>query len=160
MKLRRELAPAGSSVVFVLIVLAVIGGGIYMLFDYRKSRAAEIRAFGNEIVQRLAVEHDLKYLHSIVPIEHRAEFTPGREESFIETFKSLGVPQPGWSLEGDVSFENYFFAPKAIFKAVLTYPTRHATISLNVSCPRGPWQLNALGITWERTPEESAALKH
>lgn len=148
-----------SVVLFLLIVLALIGAGIYMMFDFRKSREAEAREFGKEVVQRLAVEHDLKYLHLIVPVEHRPEFTPGREESFIETFKSLGVPQPGWHLEGDVSFENYFFARKAIFKAMLTYPERHATISLNISCPRGPWQLNSLGITWERTPEESAALK-
>ena len=130
-----------------------------MLFDYRKTREAEIRAFGNEIVQRLAVQHDLKYLHSIVPVEHRADLTPGREESFIDGFKSLGLPQPGWQLQGDVIFENHFFAPHAIFKAILTYPERHATIAFDVSCPRGPWQLNALSLTWERTPEESDALR-
>ena len=159
MVLRPDLSRTGSSLLFLLIIIAIIGGGTYLLFDYRKSREAETRAFANEIVQRLAVQHDLKYLHSIVPDERRADLTPGREESFINGFKSLGVAQPGWQLQGDVMFDDHFFAPHAVFKAILTYPERHATIAFEVSCPRGLYQLNALSLTWERTPEESDAIK-
>jgi hypothetical protein len=146
---------SGSIILFLIIVIAVIAGGAWFLNDLRRSREAEARAFGREIVERLTVQHDLKFLHSIVPVEHRAEFTPGREEGFINSFTTLGTPEPGWQLAGDVVFENHFFAPVGDFKAILRYPSRFATVSLRVSAPRGPWQLDQLALTWERTPEES-----
>lgn len=154
---RSREARSGSIILFLLIVIAVIAGGVWFLNNLRVSREAEARAFGREIVERLAVQHDLKFLHSIIPIERRAEFTPGREEGFINSFTTLGTPEPGWQLTGDVVFENQFFAPVGNFKAVLRYPSRFATVSLRVSAPRGPSQLDYLAVTWERTPEESQA---
>src|SRR4051794_34493745 len=103
---KHSVDSSGSIVFFVIILIAVLAGGAYFLFDMRKDREAEARAFAREIVQRVAVQKDQKYLHSIVAGERRAEFTLGREEGFIETFKRLGTPQPGWDIAGNVVFQN------------------------------------------------------
>lgn len=164
MKLQKCAAAAerqrcsGSIAFFLVIVLAIVGAGVYFLVDSRRTREAEARDFARELIERLAVQHDLKYLHSVVAAEHY-EFNPGRQEGFIESFKWLGVPEPGWQITGDVAFENYFFSPVGHFKSILTYPQRHATVEMKVSCPHGPWRLDTLGVTWERTPEESDARK-
>ncbi len=148
---------AGSVIVLLLIVIAVIGGGLYLLFDSRHSREAEARAFARDVIQRLAVQHDLNYLHSIVSSESRLHFTRGRDDEFIQQFTWLGVPDPNYQLTGDVVFESYFSSPVGTFKAVLRYPERHATVQMKVSCPAGSWRLDELSLSWERTPEESDA---
>lgn len=144
---------SGSVILFLIIVIALVAGGIYFLGQLRKEREAQARAFGREIVQRLTVDHDVKYLHSVISIDHREEFPPAKEADFINQFAQLGRPAPDWQLAGDVSFENRFFSPRANFQSILRYPDRHATIYLNVSCAHGPWELDALGVTWERIPE-------
>lgn len=149
----------GSVVFFIVILLAILGAGVYFLIDSRRTREAEAREFAREVIKRLAVQHDLNYLHSVVAGEHY-EFNAGRQEGFIESFKWLGVPEKVWQLTGDVTFESHFFAPVGHFKCLLSYPQRHATVEMKVSCPHGPWRLDTLGLTWERTPEESDALKH
>ena len=141
---------AGSVILLLLIFAAVLGGGYYYLRQSCVDSEAEARAFGREIIQKVAVEKNLKFLHSAVNPDHRIDFPPPREEGFVNMFKMLGTPTLSWQIAGDVVFENRYFSPRGKFRCVLTYPDRHATVMLNVSRPHGPWQLDWLAVTYER----------
>jgi hypothetical protein len=144
---------AGSIVLFVIILIAVIGGGWYALSNLRRSSEIEGQQFAREVIERVAVQHDGRYLHSIVPADRRIAFPPATEQGFIDGFTKLGAPDRNFALEGNLTFESYFFSPHGTFKTILTYPDRHATIFVNIAKPSGYWVLRDLAVTWERPPD-------
>jgi len=145
-----ERGDVGPAILLLLIVGAVLAGGYYYMRKSRVDSEREARVFAHEVVDRLAVQKDLKFLHSNVNPDNRVDFSPGREQDFISMFKMLGTPSPDYQTTGNVVFENQYFSPHAKFKTILTYPDRHATVMLNVSCPHGPWKIDWLGVTYER----------
>ncbi|MEY2493467.1 MAG: hypothetical protein QOH24_2418 [Verrucomicrobiota bacterium] len=148
-----QRSQGGSVVLFVIILLAVIGGGWYALSNLRRNSEVEGQQFAREVIERVAVQHDGRYLHSIVPADRRIAFPPATEQGFIDGFTKLGAPDRNFALEGNFTFESYFFSPQGTFKAILTYPDRHATIFVSIAKPSGYWVLRDLAVTWERPPE-------
>ena len=144
---------SGSALLFVIILIVVIAGGWYGLSSLRRNSEIEGQQFAREVIERVAVQHDGKYLHSIVAADRRIAFPPATEQGFIDGFTKLGAPDRNFSVNGNLTFESYFFSPHRTFKSILTYPDRHATILVTVAKPRGYWVLNDLAITWERPPE-------
>ena len=143
----------GSALLFVIILIVVIAGGWYGLSTLRRNSEIEGKQFAREVIERVAVQHDGKYLHSIVAADRRIAFPPATEQGFIDGFTQLGAPNQNFSVDGNLTFESYFFSPHGTFKSILTYPDRHATILVTVGKPRGYWVLTDLAITWERPPE-------
>jgi hypothetical protein len=144
---------SGSALLFVIILIVVIAGGWYGLSSLRRNSEIEGQQFAREIIERVAVGHDGKYLHSVVAADRRIAFPPATEQGFIDGFTKLGAPDPKYSVDGNLTFESHFFSPHGTFKSILTYPDRHATIFVTVAKPRGYWVLSDLAITWERPPE-------
>ena len=143
----------GSAILFVIIVLAVIGGGWFFLNKLRQDSEVEGEQFASEVINRCAFQHDLKFLQSSVAAERRLAVPPAMDQQLIEMLSKLGVPDRNYKLTGNLQFDNYFFSPHGSYTAVLTYPDRHGTISITVSRPSGIWLVTDYGITWERPPE-------
>ncbi len=152
-KLEPQSGESGSALLFVIILIIVIAGGWYGLSTLRRNSEIEGKQFAREVIERVAVQHDGKYLHSIVAADRRIAFPPATELGFIDGFTKLGAPDRNFSVDGNLTFESYFFSPHGTFKSILTYPDRHATILVSVAEPRGYWVLTDLAITWERPPE-------
>ena len=152
-KLKPQSGESGSALLFVIILIMVIAGGWYGLSTLRSNSEIEGKQFARDVIERIAVQHDGKYLHSVVAADRRIAFPPATEQGFIDGFTKLGAPDRNFSVDGDLTFESYFFSPHGTFKSILTYPDRHATILVTVAKPRGYWVLTDLAITWERPPE-------
>jgi hypothetical protein len=148
---RRE--EQGSVLFFIIIVVAIVAGGYYFLFRLKHSSQLEGQQFARDVVEHVAFQHDVKYLHSVIAPERRIAFPPATEQDFINTFSRLGTPARDYTLSGDLTFERYFFSPQGTFKGTLTYPDRHATVYVSIAKAGGYWVLRDLGITWERPAE-------
>ena len=143
----------GGSVLFAVVVLLVVGGILYFLYNMRRSSETEGRQFAREVIERCVFQHDLKFLNSVVAADRRLAVPPGMDQQFIDTLAKLGTPDRNYVVTGDIQFDSYFFAPHGTFKSILTFPDRHGTFYVSVARPSGIWLVTDYGITWERPPE-------
>lgn len=151
--MQKRKSERGSAILFLVIILAVIGGGFFYLNHLKQQSIVEGRDFARTFIERVVSNGDLAYLHSVIAGERRLAINPGKEAEFVETCKKLGKPSSNYDLTGDLAFSNYFFSPEGSYKAILTYPDRHATASVKISRPSGFWFVDDFGITWERPAE-------
>ncbi len=151
--MRRPSSRQAGNVGFIVIVLLILAGIGYFVWSSRNSTAADAQRFAREVIDRVAVQHDLKYLNSIIAPSARMEFTPGVADDEMQHFIALGKPEPGYNITGKVDFENYFFKPHGRMSAILTFPDRHVTISVDIVQPEGEWRIKGLYMTWEKPPE-------
>src|SRR5205085_9797904 len=56
----------GHALVFIIIVIAVIGGGLFFLISMGKDAKAEGERFVRQVIEGCAFLHDVKLLHSNV----------------------------------------------------------------------------------------------
>lgn len=140
----------GEGLVLVIIVLAIIGGGIWWLYGNKKTMDAEARAFGKEMIKRLVVDHDLNFFRDNLSPQARQDYPPSQQGVIISQFMQLGVPNQPMNIEEQITFESHFFSPKGYFTARLFYPTSAATMQIAISHPVGKWQLDNLTFTPER----------
>ena len=60
-KLKTHYRSEGGQILVVLIILlGLIGGGVWWLYSSRDSMAKEGREFGREAIQRIVVQRDMK----------------------------------------------------------------------------------------------------
>jgi len=135
----------GQALVFLIIVIAVIAGGLFFLSSMRKDAKAE--------GERFAFQHDVKFLHASVASDRRLAVPPAMDDQFIFFLTKLGVPDRNYNLTGQLNFEHYFGSPHGTYQAILTYPDQHATVSLTIARPSGIWLVTDFGVTYERPPE-------
>ena len=144
---------AGQTLVFIIIVIAVIGAGLFFLNSMRKDAKVEGEAFTHEIIEKCAFQHDVKWLHSKVASDRRVAIPPAMDDQFIYYLTKLGVPDRNYKLDGQLEFESYFGSPHGSYKTILTYPTQHATVNFTIARPSGVWLITDFGVTYERPPE-------
>lgn len=142
----------GQALVFIIIVIAVIGGGLYFLYSMRRNSLVEGERFARQVIERCAFQHDVKFLRSSVAADRRLAVPPAMDDQFIYYLTKLGVPDRNYSLNGELAFESYFFSPHGTYKTILTYPDQHATVSVSIARPSGIWLVTDFGVTWERPP--------
>ena len=143
----------GQALVFIIIVIAVIAGGLFFLNSMRKDAKVEGERFAKQVIERCAFQHDLKFLHSSVASERRLAVPPAMDDQFIFYLTKLGVPDRNYTLTGQVEFDSYFVSPHGTFKTILTYPDQHATVFVSIARPSGIWLVTDFGVTYERPPE-------
>ncbi len=141
---------AGEGLVIIIILLAVIGGGVYWIFDHKKQADHDARAFGKEMIKRLAVDHDLSFFANNLSPQAKLDFPASAQQATIGKFAEMGVPTQPINTEEQVTFESHFFQPKAYFTAHLFYPAAAATLQIAISHPVGKWQLDNMTFTPER----------
>src|SRR6266404_5432005 len=113
---------SGQIVVVLIILLGLIGAGVWWLYSSRDAMAKEGREFGREAIQRMVVQRDVKF--------------------FSDIGKS-GAPVGPLDIKGDIEFQSQFFEPTGNFHAHLNYPTRDAEVSISISHPVGRWQIDS-----------------
>jgi hypothetical protein len=143
----------GSALVFIIIVIAVIAGGLFFLNSMRKDAKADGERFVREVIDRCAFQHDVKFLHSKVASDRRLAVPPAMDDQFIYYLTKLGVPDRNYTLTGKLEFDHYFVSPHGSYQAVLTYPDQHATVSVTIARPSGIWLVTDFGVTYERPPQ-------
>jgi hypothetical protein len=148
-----QASEAGQALVFIIIVIAVIGAGLFFLNSMRKDAKVEGEAFTHEIIEKCAFQHDVRWLHSKVASDRRVAIPPAMDDQFIYYLTKLGVPDRNYKLDGQLEFEGYFGSPHGSYKTILTYPTQHATVNFTIARPSGVWLITDFGVTYERPPE-------
>jgi hypothetical protein len=143
----------GQVLVFIIIVIAVIGGGLLFLISMRKDAKAEGERFVRQVIDRCAFQHDVKFLHSNVASDRRLAVPPAMDDQFIYYLTQLGVPDRNYPLTGKLEFDHYFGSPHGSYQAILTYPNQHATVSVTIARPSGIWLVTDFGVTYERPPQ-------
>lgn len=135
---------SGEGLVIVIILLVVIAGGMWWLFNNKSTMDREARAFGKQVVERIAVNHDKNFLAGNLSPQARLDFPPSVQQELIDRLTKLGVPNQPINIEERVTFESHFFSPRGDFIAHLLYPAQTATLQIAVSHPVGKWQVDSL----------------
>lgn len=149
----RRALEGGQALVFIIIVIAVIAGGLFFLNSMRNDAKVEGDRFAHEFVDKCAFQHDVKWLHNKVASDRRVAVPPAMDDQFIYYLKQFGVPDRNYNLEGKLEFESYFVSPHGTYKTILTYPAQHATVNFTIARPSGIWLVIDFGVTYERPPE-------
>jgi hypothetical protein len=141
---------SGTGLVILIILLALIGGVAWWLFDNKKTMDREARAFARELVQRLAVNHDAAFFAEHLSPQAKLEFPPSRQQFVLSKLQEMGAPAQPIQIEETVTFESYFFQPRGFFVAHLNYPGQMAVMEFGVSHPVSRWQIDSFDLKWER----------
>jgi len=92
----------GQALVFLIIVIAVIAGGLFFLISMRKDAKAEGERFVRQVIERCAFQHDVKFLHASVASDRRLAVPPAMDDQFIYYLTKLGVPDRNYNLTGQL----------------------------------------------------------
>jgi hypothetical protein len=145
-KLNNRCKRSGEGIVIVIILLALIGGGIWWLFAHKKQVDGEARAFGREMIHKMVVDHDLAFFSEHLSPQARLDYPPSDQELLIKQMAQLGVPAQPIKIDETVTWKSHFFEPSAYFTAHLDYPAGPATLQIAIDQPVSKWQL--LDITF------------
>jgi hypothetical protein len=141
----------GEGLVVVIILVAILGAGVWWLFSTKKQSDKEARAFGREMIERLAIRHDGAFFGNNLGPQAKVDYPKPQQDYLISKLTELGVPAQPIQIDANITFESQFFSPKGYFTAHLNYPSQPATMELAISHPVGKWQVDNLTMTWSRT---------
>jgi hypothetical protein len=133
---------SGQILVVLIILLGLIGGGVWWLYSSRDAMAKEGREFGREAIQRIVVQRDVNFFSSRLSPAARLNFPPSVLQEFFADIGKSGAPVGPLDAKGDIEFQSQFFEPTGNFHAHVTYPTREAEVSISISHPVGRWQID------------------
>ena len=150
-KLSLQTKLSGQGLVVVFILLAVIGAGLWYLYSNKTTTDREARAFARDAVNKLVVDHDLKYLSDHLGPQAKLETPPSQQQYMIQRFAQFGVPAQPIQIDENVTWESYFFEPRGYFTAHLNYPAQGATLQIATSHPVSRWQLDNITFTTQPT---------
>ena len=140
----------GEGLVVIIILVAIIGAGMWWLFSIKKQSDKDARAFGRELIEKLAVNHDQAFFADRLGPQAKMDYPPSQQQYLMNKLKELGTPAQPIQIDEKVTFESQFFAPKGYFTGHLNYPGQPATMELAISHPVGKWQIDNLTMTWAR----------
>jgi hypothetical protein len=142
MKLNQKSQSSGQIFVILIIILVLVGIGFWWLFSNKQQMAREGRAFGKEAIQKIAVEHDLKFFADHLSPQARLQFPPSAQQEFIGRIEKFGAPAGPVDVQGDIIFQSQFFEPSGNFHTHINYPARGAEVNVSISHPVGRWQID------------------
>lgn len=142
----------GEGLVVVIIMLALVGGGVWWLYSHKKTLDRETRVFGREVINRLAVNHDVDFFANNLSPQARLNYPPSQLGMVRNQFNQIGVPQQPIKIDEQVTFTSQFFEPRGYFVARLLYPTGGATMQIAVSHPVSKWQIDDMTFVVDRAP--------
>src|SRR5436305_14298485 len=89
-KLKTHYRSEGGQIVVVLIILlGLIGGGVWWLYSSRDAMAKEGREFGREAIQRIVVQRDVNFFSSRLGASARLQCPPaGLQDVFCDVGQS------------------------------------------------------------------------
>jgi len=149
-KMNQQSKLSGQGLVVVIIILAIVGGGLWYLYSNKADTDREAREFGRETIKRLTVDHDRQYREAHLGPQAKLDMPPSQRDYMIQRFAQIGVPSQPIQIDEDVTFESYFFEPRAIFTAHLNYPASPAMLQLATSHPVSKWQIDNVTLTMQQ----------
>jgi len=138
---------SGQGLVVLIILLAVIGAGLWYLYSAKTTADREAREFARDAIKRLTVDHDRQYLETHLGPQAKLDLPPSGRDYMIQKFAQFGVPAQPIQIDESVTFESYFFEPRGYFTAHLNYPGQGATLQLATSHPVSRWQIDNVTFT-------------
>ena len=123
-KLNSRSKWSGQGMVIVIILLAVIGVGLWYLYSNKAATDREARAFARDAIKRITVDHDLKYFSDHLGPQAKLDNPPSQQQFIIQRFAQFGVPVQPIQIEENITWESVFFEPRGYFTAHLNYPAR------------------------------------
>jgi hypothetical protein len=134
-----------------IIVLAIVGGAVWFIYSSRSDGQKNGRAFANEVIQKVVVEYDEKYLDQRLSTAARAQYLPMWRTRMMQYLKGFGPLTKPPETKGDVTFTSHFYDPRGNFRSDLTYANSTAYLELNVS--KGTrWQVDEINLVWTPPP--------
>ena len=155
MKLAQHSRIKAEGIGIWLVLLAVLGGGVWFLYSSRNEGDKNARVFANEVAQRIAVNFDEKYLNHRLNPKSQAMYLPSWRLRFFNYLRDFGPMAKSIETKGDVYFTSYFFEPRGRFRSQLTYPTITAVLETVVSRGMNAWQIDEINLIWEPPPAPS-----
>jgi hypothetical protein len=147
-KTNRRIQTSGQGFVVLIIVLVLIGGGLWYLTTHKQKVDKEARAFGREMIERLAVNHDLQFFTDHLSPQARLDMPPSQQQFLVQQMTELGVPAQPIKIEENVTWQSHFFEPQGFFTAELDYPAGQGKIELAIDHPVSRWQV--VNVTFTR----------
>lgn len=148
MRLGNSSSRGDSGGLVVLIVLVcVVGGVFWYLYSHKQQAQNEGRAFARQVVERLALQHDVGFFAANLSGPSRHDYPPSQQQALINMLTQLGPPTQPIKIDGDVKFESGFFEPRGIFRATLNCPARQGFIDLAISRATGQWEIDNVTVS-------------
>jgi len=141
-----------EGLVLVIIILAILGGAVWYLYSSRRNSEKEAWNYAREVAEHIVLERDTRYVDINLSSKGQVEIPPSFRERIFAKIAQLGAPDKNIKMTGRVSFNAYFFEPRGSFRAEINFPGTPAYLDMAVSPSRGPWQIDALNLTWNPNP--------
>ena len=138
---------SGQGLVIVIILLAVVGAGLWYLYSNKATTDREARVFAREAIKRITVDHDLKYFSDHLGPQAKLDNPPSAQQMLIQRFTQMGVPTQPIEIDENVTWESYFFEPRGYFTAHLNYPAQPFMLQMATSHPVSRWQIDNVTFT-------------
>ena len=145
---------SGEGLVIVIVLVLILGAGAWWLFSTKNQSEKEARAFGRDMIEALAVKHDLNFFASNLGPQAKLDYPPSKQQMVVQKLAELGTPVQPIKIDENITFESQFFSPRGTFTAHLNYPTGPSLMELAISHPVGKWQVDDLTITWKAPPSQ------
>jgi hypothetical protein len=152
MKRNATSAIKGQVIVLLVIVLAILGGGLWFLYSSRQDAEKNGRAFAALVAKRLAVNYDEKFFHVRLSAPAQITYLQSWRDRMLQQLRQLGVPSQPIEMKGDMAYTSYFFQPRGNFRAELKYPTTTAYLDMVISRGMTVWQIDEINLTWNPPP--------
>jgi hypothetical protein len=139
-----------SGLIVLIILVCVVGAGLGYLYSHKKQAQNEGRAFARQVVEHLALQHDVGFFAANLSGQARAEYPQSQQLLIITNLTQLGAPAQPIKIDGDIQFESGFFEPRGIFRATLNCPGRQGFIDLAISRTTGQWEIDNVTVSGGR----------
>lgn len=134
-----------------IIVLAIVAGAVWFVYSSRTEGQKNGHAFANEVIHKVAVEYDEKYLDQRLSPAARAQYLPLWRSRMMQYLKGFGPLAKPPETKGDVTFTSHFYDPRGSFRSDLTYANATAYLELTVS-KETRWQVDEINLVWNPPP--------
>jgi hypothetical protein len=143
----------GEGLVIVVILVLILAAGAWWLFSTKSTSEKEARAFGRQMIDHLAVKHDLAFFSNNLGPQAKLDYPQSMQQMVIQKLNEMGTPVQPIKIDENITFESQFFSPRGFFTAHLNYPSGPTVMELAISKPVAKWQVDNLTITWKAAPQ-------
>jgi hypothetical protein len=126
---------SGQVFAIIIILIVLIGGGLWFLVSYKQQRVNEAKHYGRDAIHKIVVERDIRFLNAnLAPISQLSHpMPPSEQQFFMQQLQQLGNAAEPIQIDENVTSDSFLdFEPHAFFTAHLNYPAGQATLQLAI----------------------------
>ena len=135
-----------------VILVAIVGGAVWFLYSSRTDGKKNARMFADEVIQKVVVNYDEKYLDLRLSTPARNQYSVMWRAKMFRFLREFGPLAKPVETKGNVYFTSHFFEPRGSFRTDLTYANTSAYIELGVSKGMTSWQVDEINLVWNPPP--------